>query len=215
MKKPVVFLGSSLPLAEARSIFDADYRPPVRRGDVDALSAKRPPPAIAIIDGEFFQSLAISPKEILRALEQGIPVLGASSLGALRAAELAPFGMTGVGTVFELYRSGRVMADDEVAVAYSREDGRPVSEAMINIRVALTKARREGVVSGAIARRLIAQARSLYFPERTWTALWHHARPWLGKRDLESVRNYIARVKPDVKRDDARLLLQAMKRQNS
>jgi len=212
--KPVIFLGSSLPVAEARKILDADYRPPVKRGDVDALCEKRRPQAIAIIDGEFFQSLAISPKEILRAIEQSIPVWGASSLGALRAAELHPFGMTGVGTVFELYRSGRVMFDDEVAVAYSRENGRPVSEAMINIRVALNQARSEGIVDSATTRRLIANARSMYFPDRSWSALWHYA-SWLPAADLRALRQYITRVKPDVKRDDARLLLRQMKRQNS
>jgi hypothetical protein len=213
--KPVVFLGSSLPVAEAAKILDAHYRPPVRRGDVDRLLQKRRPSTIAIIDGEFFQSLAISPKEILRAIERGVGVWGASSLGALRAAELAPLGMTGVGTVFELYRSGRVIADDEVAVAYSREDGRPLSEAMINIRVALNQARREGVIERAAARRLIAVARALYFPDRSWPGLWHKAASWMPKRDLDALRQYIARAKPDVKRDDARLLLHEMKRQNS
>lgn len=208
--KPVIFLGSSLPVAEARTIFNADYRPPVKRGDIDALCGKRRPPAIAIIDGEFFQSLAISPKEILRAMEQGIPVSGASSLGALRAAELHPFGMTGVGTVFKLYRSGRVISDDEVAVAYSREDGRPVSEAMINIRVALNRAQREGILDAAFTRRLIAEAKSLYFPDRSWPALWHRAASRIPKRDLHAVKQYIGRIKPDVKRDDARLLLQML-----
>jgi hypothetical protein len=210
--RPVVYLGSSLPVAEAKAILDADYRPPVKRGDIDALYAKRLPRAIGIIDGEFFQSLAISPKEILRAIGQGAAVWGASSLGALRAAELHPFGMTGVGTVFELYRSGRVMFDDEVAVAYSREDGRPVSEAMINIRVALDQARREGVVGSATTRRLIAEARSMYFPHRSWAALWHKSSSWISASDLRALKQYLARVKPDVKRDDARLLLRVLKK---
>src|SRR5436309_15622699 len=104
-KRPVIFLGPSLAIKEAAAILDADYRPPVKRGDIDVLISP-PPPAIGIIDGEFFQSLAISPKEVLRAIEAGIPVWGASSMGALRAAELYPFGMIGVGTVFELYLSG-------------------------------------------------------------------------------------------------------------
>jgi hypothetical protein len=123
--------------------------------------------------------------------------------------------MTGVGAVFELYRSGRVISDDEVAVAYSREDGHPVSEAMINIRVALDRARRENMVGAAAARRLIAEARSMYFPDRSWTALWRKAESWLGKSDLHALRQHIARSKPDVKRDDARLLLQRMNRQKS
>src|SRR5262249_36107575 len=100
--RPVVFLGPSLPASEALAILDADYRPPVRRGDIDALLAELPA-AIGIIDGEFFQSLAISPKEVLRAIERGVPTFGASSIGALRAVELEPHGMIGVGEVFERY----------------------------------------------------------------------------------------------------------------
>jgi len=206
---PVVFLGSSLPVTEAAKILDADYRPPVKRGDIEALM-KRPPPAIAVIDGEFFQSLAISPKEILRALEQGIPVWGAASLGALRAVELHPFGMIGVGTVFRLYRSGRVRSDDEVAVAYSSEHARPLSEAMINIRVALNQARRDGVIAHAACRRLIREAKSMYFPERSWTGLWHSASKWLPPSDSRALRRYLARTNPDVKRDDARRLLEKL-----
>jgi hypothetical protein len=209
--KPVIFLGSSLRLTEARAILDADYHPPVKRGDIDRLCEKRQPSTIAIIDGEFFQSLAISPKEILRAMERGVRVWGASSLGALRAVELLPFGMTGVGKVFELFKSGRVTADDEVAVVYSPEDGRPLSEAMINIRIALGEAQRKGVIQPPVARRLIRNAQSLYFPERSWPALWRKASSWMPERDLSSLKRYIARTKPDVKRDDARLLLRTLR----
>ena len=45
----------------------------------------------------------------------GTQVFGAASMGALRAAELAPFGMIGVGAIFAAYRDGRLTGDDEVA----------------------------------------------------------------------------------------------------
>jgi hypothetical protein len=207
--QPVVFLGSTLPVAEARAILDAEFRPPVKRGDIDALLAD-PPPAIGIIDGEFFQSLAISPKEILRAIERGVAVFGASSMGALRAVELDPYGMTGVGTVFERYRSGEIDADDEVAVAFSLEEYRPLSEAMINIRIAISAAATAGVITDRQSKRLVVMAKRMYFPERSYASLWRKAEGRLPEATLAALRAYLAEHQPDAKRDDARLMLRRM-----
>ncbi|HXB71912.1 MAG TPA: TfuA-related McrA-glycine thioamidation protein [Candidatus Acidoferrales bacterium] len=204
--RPVVFLGPSLPLTEAVRILDADYRPPIKRGDIDGLLSD-PPPAIGIIDGEFFQNLAISPKEVLRGLESGITIAGASSLGALRAAELHQYGMIGVGTVFHLYRSGRIDADDEVAVVLSPGDFRPLSEAMVNIRLAFTQARADGLIDRRTCRRLLQSAKSMYFPERSYANLWKKNAWWLPADTASTLRQYLAERAPDVKRDDARLLL--------
>ena len=43
---PIVFLGPSLERARASCILQADYRPPVKRGDLDALQG---PATVAII----------------------------------------------------------------------------------------------------------------------------------------------------------------------
>lgn len=59
----VVFVGPSLNLASAAQELEAEFRPPICRGDLDALLARDPrPTAVGIIDGKFFQSLCISPK---------------------------------------------------------------------------------------------------------------------------------------------------------
>src|SRR5262245_57987284 len=115
----VVFLGPSLPLDEARRLLDARYRPPAAMGDGYRLVSARPRPRrIAIIDGYFERMAAPWHKEILWALEHGVAVYGASSMGALRAAELEAFGMIGVGAIFADFRSGRLTDDDEVAVVH-------------------------------------------------------------------------------------------------
>ena len=54
------------------------------------------PGAIGVIDGYFDGVPSVWHKEILWALSQGIRVFGGASMGALRAAELDGFGMTGV-----------------------------------------------------------------------------------------------------------------------
>jgi ribosomal protein S12 methylthiotransferase accessory factor len=76
---PIVYLGPSLPVAEAQRILEADYRPPIKRGDLPAHYDG----TVVIIDGEFGQNLSVSPNEILQLLDQGMHVIGASSMGAL------------------------------------------------------------------------------------------------------------------------------------
>src|SRR5262249_8091346 len=112
-RKPIVFLGPSLPVAAATEILDAVYRPPARRGDV-ATAARERPPVIGLIDGVFLADLPPSPLEVLGALSAGIPIMGASSLGALRAVELESQGMVGIGRIFSMYRRRQIIADDEV-----------------------------------------------------------------------------------------------------
>ena len=95
----LVFVGPSLPSAEARALAPrAELRPPIAVGELLALAhQRRPPGCVAILDGYFERMAAVWHKEILVALGRGIAVYGAASMGALRAAELGPWGMIGVG----------------------------------------------------------------------------------------------------------------------
>ena len=79
----VVFLGPSLAEADARAILpDARYLPPAAAGDLyNALASE--PSAFVIVDGFFDQVPSVWHKEVLFALSRGVPVYGASSLGAL------------------------------------------------------------------------------------------------------------------------------------
>ena len=44
-------------------------------------------------------------REILAAVRKGVRVVGASSMGALRAAEMDTLGMTGIGEVYRMYKA--------------------------------------------------------------------------------------------------------------
>ncbi|MBI4612746.1 MAG: TfuA-related McrA-glycine thioamidation protein [Planctomycetes bacterium] len=210
-RRPVIFLGPSLPLAEARAILDADYRPPVKRGDLLEAARERPP-LIGVIDGVFLHTLTPSPHEVLRVLREGIPILGASSLGALRAVELAPFGMVGVGRIYRMFLRRDLVADDEVALVFSGEDLRPLSEAMVNIRFALSEARRAGVIDAQERRELVRIGKALYFPDRTWGRILREARDSLPAATLERLAAFVKGGDFDLKARDARLLLAEAKR---
>src|SRR5438552_17040297 len=100
-----IFTGPTISPVEASAELKAVCLPPAAEGDVYRVTLKRPQ-AIGIIDGYFQSVPTVRHKEILWAMTRGIHVFGSASIGALRAAELAPCGMEGVGTTLELYRDG-------------------------------------------------------------------------------------------------------------
>jgi len=206
-----VFLGPSLPCEHARrELPDATFLPPARRGDVYRLVASGRPTAIGLIDGLFDTVPAVVHKEILFALSRGVHVLGAASMGALRAAELWPYGMEGVGRIFERFRSGEWDADDEVAVLHGTADvgWRSGSVALATIRLALEAAQAEGCVSADSAATLVAAAQARFYPDRSWEALdADGAQAGVPAAELAALRAFVARERPDAKRDDALALL--------
>ncbi|MFI9275830.1 TfuA-like protein [Kitasatospora sp. NPDC052896] len=206
-----VFLGPSLPVEQARAVLDAHYLPPVSCGDVTELVLDREPPSvIGIVDGLFEQVPAVWHKEILFAMSRGVRVVGASSMGALRAAELHAFGMDGVGSVFEDFRDGRLTDDDEVTIVHAPgEDGyRPLSEAMVNLRAGLAGARQAGAIGAATHDALLAAAKRTFYPDRSWGQVYADGRKaGLPQAELDALREHVRTTRPDAKRDDALALL--------
>jgi hypothetical protein len=205
---PIVFLGPSLPLAHARQVLDADYRPPVRRGDLPTRYAG----AVAIIDGDFHQDLAVSPNEILRLLDAGTRVVGASSMGALRAVELDRYGMRGYGWVYRAYRCGRIVADDEVAVAYVRDGYRCLTVPLVNVRRWLEQLERLGEIDAGTARRMLRRARGTFYADRGLVLLLQQWEGLVGAATVQRLLAATGDAITDVKAADARLALQALRR---
>jgi len=208
----VVFCGPTItPDQVHRVLPEATCLPPVSQGDVLAALRHRPR-AIGIVDGYFDQVPAVWHKEILYVLERGVYVYGSSSMGALRAAELHPFGMVGVGEVYRAFRSGRYEDDDEVAVFHgpAEEGYRAVGQAMVDLRDRFERAAAAGVVSGDVAEQLIGLAKSLHYRDRTIAAVAHHARGQIDASDLDAISAFVANDGPGIKHRDALAMLGAL-----
>ena len=111
-----------------------DVRPPAAWGDVTRAvndGARR----IGIVDGYFECKRAVWHKEILNALSRGVQVAGGSSIGALRAAECAAFGMVGIGKVYEMYVTGELVDDSDVALVHAPAEMhyRALSQPRVNV----------------------------------------------------------------------------------
>jgi hypothetical protein len=208
-----VFTGPTLSSEEARTELDAIYLPPASQGDVYRVTLKRPR-AIGIIDGYFECVPAVWHKEILWAMAQGIHVYGSASMGALRAVELAAFGMEGVGAIFEAYRDGTLEDDDEVAVAHGPpETGyRPLSVAMVNIRFTLAAALKASVISPGTLATLERIGKSLFYPDRTYQRILERAAAErVPEIELRAFRGWLVRGEVNQKRTDALAMLRALR----
>jgi hypothetical protein len=170
--KVIAFAGPSLPRSRRAEFRGVEWKPPVEAGDL----LKLPPGSattLCLIDGYFDHRPAVRHKEILLLLSRGTVIFGASSIGALRAAEMHPFGMIGIGEIFRAYARGTIVGDDEVALIHgaAEHDWRSFSVPLVDVRATLVRARRTGIIGAMEARRLLRSAAAIHYVERDWTAI--------------------------------------------
>ena len=205
----IIFAGPTVRKSDLVRLCDATILPPAAMGDIYRASRQRPR-AIGIIDGYFEGAPSIWHKEILWAMAEGIEVFGAASMGALRAAELASFGMQGIGDIFAFYLAGRLEDDDEVAVEHGpgEMDYITLSEPLVNIRATIDRAVAEGIVTARLGRELTDLAKQQFYKERSWEKLLR-----LGDAAgmvLDAFAKWLPDNAVDLKRADALKMAAAM-----
>lgn len=186
---------------------DFELRPPAACGDLLSLLAE-PPATVALIDGVFRTARTVWHREILSLLAAGWQVFGASSLGAIRAAELLPFGMQGVGEIFAGYALGAIRRDDAVLLdhAPSYLDFEPFSLALVDAEFTLAN------LSISVADRRMMQriVRTTRYTARTWRSCVDQ----FGDRTGRAFPCPVATLErlPSLKRLDAVALLDALRK---
>ena len=197
-----VFLGPSCHREEAKKhLENADYYPPAARGSFYNIinDGYR---IIILIDGLFYGNLSVWHKEIIYALDSGIEVIGVSSMGALRAAELQGTNMTGVGTIFSWYRDGVIDGDDEVALLHEGIESHfaGLTIPLVNLRWNLIKALKNGLIGKQEEAMIIGSAKQLCFTERTIEKILN---PLKESFDIDLVKAWLNNNGEDLKKMDA------------
>lgn len=213
MTKIIIYTGLSISFDEAKEILDSYenveviYKRPIKRGDIlEAIKEK--PDIIGIIDGVFHQSPSVAHKEILKAIDCGIIVVGSSSMGALRASELDTLGMKGIGYVYNQYTSGEIASDDDVAVVLDNETLESLSEPLVNMDYIFKEAVKKGIITKKERKDLLGIIKSIYYPERTYSKLFKESD--LDKNKKNKLIELISSSK-DIKKEDAKELLNYIK----
>ncbi len=203
-RRLAVFAGPSLPFQDRPAFEDVVYLPAATRGDVER--AAREFDIVLLIDGAFHHDLAPSPKECYAALRHA-RMFGASSMGALRAAECAPYGFTPLGAIAGWYVGEVIDGDDEVAVLTHPQTSQALSVALVNVRYVARLAQRAGVLSVTECEALVRGAREIFYMDRRWEDVVELA--------PHAVRETIADIAArygDLKRMDARFALRTVLR---
>ena len=135
MTQTIVFIGPTDGWARTRLVGgDVTVAPPAERGDV-ADAVARGFRRIVLVDGLFHHRLSVGHRELRDALARGLDVIGLSSIGALRAVEMAQFGMRGFGVVHDAFAADPELPDDEVALLHApTEPYVAISEPMFHLR---------------------------------------------------------------------------------
>lgn len=176
------------------------FFPPAKRGDIRqavSLGAR----CIVLIDGEMIYNPPPTPIELRDALRDGVEIVGAASLGAVRAVELFDEGMIGVGWVFGAFLSGRVDADDELLSILDPLTHVQLTVPLINVRYGLQQAVRDGRLTKSAAQCLLTDFRSIHFAERTTNELLRVARLAIGST-ADEIGDVLSGIW-DIKRFDA------------
>jgi hypothetical protein len=201
MPNVIVFVGPSLSLDEAKQILpNAEYLPPAKRGDLTDV-VNTGVKTIVLIDGVFFQDRAVGHREILAALRAGVSMYGSSSMGALRASEMDTLGMIGVGTIYQWYHDGIIIADDEVGLVYDPMTHVALSEPMVNIRATFAKAHTFGIIDEIEKQNLLHACKALYYPDRTYRHVIRNA--GISAKQKSELAAWIKTNAVDQKRLDA------------
>lgn len=179
------------------------YAGPAGWGDV-ATAVLQGATAIGLIDGRFEDMRAVWHKEILFALSSGVQVAGAASMGALRAAECAAFGMIGIGEIFRQYASGKLADDADVAQIHGPAEMHyvPLSEPWVNIEPTFRKMASVGTITSNELERLLCTARVTHFKDRTYSTILENAQTFSTSR-REALETWLAVHAVDQKRQDA------------
>ncbi len=197
----MVFAGPSLSPDLKEKNQNITFRDPVLQGDIAHESDYAKENIFVIVDGYYKSVPSIWHKEILYANNKGKIVIGCSSLGAIRAAEMDSYGMIGKGKIYQWYKENVITRDPDVAVAHgTKEDNyKAYTIPIVNIKASLEFSKDD------IDQRDIEEAlnlsREIFFEHRTMPSLLNKIRSsnLQGKKAIINIlqNHYIDQKKID------------------
>lgn len=206
----IAFVGPSLPDARRLAAAAITVLPPAVQGDI-LRATERGATAIGLIDGNFEHVAPVWHKEILYALAQGVQVFGAASMGALRAAECAAFGMMGIGEIYRGYVEGERVDDADVALIHGPAElgYLQLTLPLVNVDMTLRRLRERQLLPADDVAAIAAAAAAVFYKERTWTTIVERA-ALPSSTNRTRLADLLAAEFIDQKRIDALHLLDAL-----
>jgi hypothetical protein len=119
--------------------------------------------------------------------------------------------MQGAGRIFELYASGEVEGDDEVALTFHPETLEPLSEPLVNMRLNLRNAVEKGLIDDTEASSILHQVALSYFPKRSIELMMQVIGERLDEATGRPLCEFLRKNYTDYKRADAVSVIKALR----
>jgi hypothetical protein len=162
---------------------------------------------IILIDGLFCSSRAVWQRELKLALDHGVQIYGASSMGALRALELNQYGMIGHGWIFDQYLSGQIVGDDEVCLQYGFVNGKLIKYTYPLVEIRWMLHQHMDSIDPFISRRILSQLSLKSYLERSHDLIQKILTFYLGMHVSQKLLKDLIHGVYDIKKIDAHSLL--------
>jgi|GEM_PF-2691028 len=145
---------------------------PAKQSDILDLIKFSKVQNIIIADGLYKSIPAPWHKELLIAIDRGISVIGTSSIGALRAAEMSDYGLVGFGKVY-YYLQSSIVDDSEVAVVHCGEDDswQPLTIAHVEVIFWIKKLLSCKLIDNCCATSILNYSKSIFFERRSFALI--------------------------------------------
>lgn len=181
--KKILFSGESIKGIPENKTKEFSIHSPIQRGDLNSIKVNPLNPCIVLIlDGVYGAYLSVTPTECRDFMERGGILVGASSMGALRASELWSVGMIGLGNVYAMLRLGYLRSDADVAVAYNNAF-EEITISIVHVRAILAKLEEDNDIALVISRQMLLTARQTIWFERYWDKVLEE---WRKKFELSA-----------------------------
>ncbi len=201
----VLFAGPSI-YGATLDLAGIELRPPAAQSDilqavVDGANV------IGLVDGNFEAIASVWHKEILFAISEGVIVFGASSMGALRAAECAFFGMIPVGKIAEEYANGDRDDDADVALCHGPFElgSPPTTMATVDVEATVSAMLQSDCITPLKAQDILDVSRRIFFKQRDVNAIFSFF------TDSDKIRESFQKKFVNQKKKDALLLIDILK----
>jgi hypothetical protein len=220
MIKIKIYCGLSINAEAVKKILpQALISPPIKRDDL-LRDVDEQIDIVGIIDGEFYNVLAVTPAEILDAQRSGIKIYGSSSMGALRAVECGCFGMIGIGKIYQHILESEYFRDDFLSTAFSTTTSRIPSSFLsvpyIDFYYVVQNLLANDLLKTETAQTLLSIYGNFYFPNRTRENLVEFIHSNKHSESIEALEKSVELLFSDShffsqKKQDALLLLETIK----
>jgi len=189
----IVFVGGSLNKKDVetykRKNQEVVFTKPAEQGDFFAVILENYK-NVLLFDAYFYQKYSCTTLELLIAMQEGVNIIGSSSVGAMRAIELDNYGMIGSGYVYEYFKKQEIKPYHIVAQTYDNEDQK-ITIPLVEVIYFLGLASKQKIITKNIYKKLLSIANNIHFTCLSYPYFFKRIDDKIDENILENLKEFL------------------------